>query len=78
VHAVEALNDRLLNLVEPFREASRLRIDAKDRVVVDLGLEVLRPAAIAAKPWPAVAGVSVSSPLRGDVRAWLGHAQPPI
>ena len=51
VHAVEALDDRLLDLVDAARSGiAGLGVDAADRVVVDLDLEVLRPAAVAAQP----------------------------
>src|SRR3989442_1342471 len=50
VHAVQALHDSLLELVDDFRPLARLRIDLVDALVVDLDLEILRPAAIAAKP----------------------------
>ena len=55
VHAVEALDDRFLHLVDPFGEGAGLGIDGADRVVVDLDLEVLRPAAVAAQPGRALA-----------------------
>ncbi len=50
VHAVQALHDRLLKLVDDFRALARLGVDLVDTLVVDLDLEVLRPAAVAAKP----------------------------
>ena len=55
VHAVEALHDRLLDLVDALGRDPGLGVDAADRVVVDLDLEVLRPAAVAAQPGAAVA-----------------------
>ena len=54
VHAVQALDDRLLDLVDALGGHAGLGVDAADRVVVDLDLEVLRPAAIAAQPRRAV------------------------
>src|SRR5260370_22494068 len=50
VHAIQALHDRLLELVDHFRALARLGIDLVDSLVVDLHLEVLRPAAVAAQP----------------------------
>jgi adenosylmethionine-8-amino-7-oxononanoate aminotransferase len=50
VHAVEALHDRLLDLVDHLRALARDRVDLVDALVVDLDLEVLRPAAVAAQP----------------------------
>ena len=50
VHAIEALHDRLLHFVHPFGGLARIGIDSQDRVVVDLRLQALRPAAIAPKP----------------------------
>ena len=58
MHAVEALNDGLLDLLDALGGLAGLRVDAKDRVVVDLGLEALRPAAVAAKPGTTV-GIEV-------------------
>src|SRR6476619_2892362 len=77
VHAVEALHDRLLDLVEPLGEAARLGVDAEDRVVVDLRLEVLGPAAVAAQPRAAVVGRHVALGGR-DVGPGPGHRYPPI
>src|ERR1700761_2209489 len=54
VHAVEALDDRFLDLVDAFRQGAGLGVDAPDRVVVDLDLQVLRPAPIAPQPGRAV------------------------
>ncbi len=54
VHAVEALNDGLLHLLDPLGGLARLRIDAQDRVLMDLRLEPLRPAAVAAQPGAAI------------------------
>ena len=56
VHAVQALHDRLLDLVDDLRALARLGIDLVDALVVDLDLEVGRPAAVAAQPG-AVSGV---------------------
>ncbi len=41
VHAVEALHDRLLDLVDDLRALARDGIDLVDPLVVDLHLEVL-------------------------------------
>src|SRR5881394_2368315 len=54
VHTVEALHDRFLHFVDPFGWDTRLGVDAADRVVVDLDLEVLGPAAVATQPSRAV------------------------
>ena len=67
VHAVEALDDRFLDLVDAFGEDPGLGVDAADRVVVDLDLEVLRPAAVAAQPGRAV---SVQLAHRSIVARW--------
>jgi hypothetical protein len=50
VHAGEALDHGLLDLLNPVGSLAALRIDLEDGVVVNLGLEPLRPAAVAAKP----------------------------
>src|SRR5260370_35417892 len=50
VHAIQALHDRLLELVDHFRALASLGIDLVDSLVVDLHLEVLRPAAVTAQP----------------------------
>ena len=50
VHAVQALHDRLLDLVDDLAALARDRVDAVDALVVDLDLELLRPAAVAAQP----------------------------
>ena len=55
VHAVEALDDGLLDLLDPLGGLAGLGVDADDRVVVDLRLEARRPAAVAAQPGAAVA-----------------------
>ena len=47
VKAVEALHDRLLHLLDRLDRLARLRIDLEDTLVVNLDLEVLRPAAVA-------------------------------
>ncbi len=50
VHAVDALHERLLHLVDALGEDPAVGVDAADRVVVDLDLEVLGPAAVTAQP----------------------------
>ena len=50
VHAVEALHDGLLQLVDDFGALARVGVDLVDPLVVHLHLEILRPAAIAAQP----------------------------
>ena len=50
VHAVEALHDGLLELVDDFGALAGHGVDLVDPLVVDLDLEVLRPAAVAAQP----------------------------
>src|SRR5207249_12309319 len=69
VHAVEALHDGLLELVDDFGSLAGLRVDLVDALVVDLDLEVLRPAAIAAQP-AARAGLGGGGDLHG------GHCMP--
>jgi hypothetical protein len=50
VHAVEALDDRLLDLLDWLDGFRGVGVDLEDALVVHLDLEVLRPAAIAAQP----------------------------
>ena len=50
VHAVQALHDGLLQLVDDVGALAGDRVDAVDALVVDLDLEVLGPAAVAAQP----------------------------
>ena len=50
VHALKALHDRLLHLVDDLAALAGLRVDPVDPLVVHLHLEVLRPAAVAAQP----------------------------
>ena len=50
VHALQALHDGLLQLVDRLGALAGLGIDLVDALVVDLDLEVGRPAAIAAQP----------------------------
>jgi hypothetical protein len=50
VHALEALHDRLLDLVDDLGALASDGVDLVDPLVVDLDLEVLGPAAVAAKP----------------------------
>jgi hypothetical protein len=50
VHALEALDDRLLHLIDDFAALARLGVDPVDPLVMDLDLKVLGPAAIAAQP----------------------------
>ncbi len=50
VHAVEALHDGLLDLVNALGRLAGLRVDAQQRVIVDLSFQSLGPAAVAAKP----------------------------
>ena len=52
VHAVQALHDGLLDLVDDLRPLARDGVDAVDALVVDLDLELLRPAPVAAQPGP--------------------------
>ena len=52
VHALQALHDRLLHLIDDVGALSGLGIDAVDALVVELDLEVLGPAAVAAQPAP--------------------------
>ena len=55
VHAVQALHHGLLDLLDPVGRLARLGVDLEDAVVVDLRLEALRPAAVAAQPGGALA-----------------------
>ena len=50
VHAVQALHDRLLDLVDDLAALAGDRVDPVDALVVDLHLQLLRPAPIAAQP----------------------------
>jgi hypothetical protein len=50
VHAVEALHDGLLDLVDDLAALAGDRVDAVDALVVDLHLQLLGPAAVAAQP----------------------------
>jgi len=52
VHALQALDDRLLHLVHDLAPLTGLGIDPVDPLVVHLDLEVLRPAAVATEPAP--------------------------
>ncbi len=54
MHAVEALDDGLLDLFDALSRLAGLRIDAQNCVVVDLRFETLGPASIAAEPSVAV------------------------
>src|ERR1700730_12904834 len=50
VHAVQTLHDGLLQLVDHLCALTRLGVDLVDALVVDLDLQILGPAAIAAQP----------------------------
>ena len=50
MHAVQALHDGLLELVDDLAALAGLRVDLVDALVVHLHLEVGRPAAVAAQP----------------------------
>ena len=50
MQAVEALDDRLLDLLDRIDGLAGVEVDLQDALVVKLNLEVLRPAAVAAKP----------------------------
>ena len=50
VHAVQALHDGLLQLVDDLRALAGVGVDFVDPLVVDLDLQILRPAAVAAQP----------------------------
>jgi hypothetical protein len=54
VQTAEALDDRLLDLVQALGGLAGLGVDLQDRVVVQLHLEIARPAAVAAQPGGAV------------------------
>ena len=57
VHAVQALDDRLLELVDDLGALAGVGVDPVDPLVVDLHLELLRPAAVAAEPGAARSSV---------------------
>ena len=59
VHAVQALDDGLLQLVDDLGALAGLRVDLVDALVVHLHLEVGRPAAVAAQPAPDVCSVAL-------------------
>src|SRR4051794_21044527 len=50
VQAVQALDDCLLHLLNGLDRLAGLGVDLEDALVMDLNLEVLRPAAVAAQP----------------------------
>ena len=52
VHALAALHDRLLHLVDDLPALARLRVDLVDTLVMHLHFEVLRPASVAPQPAP--------------------------
>ena len=68
VHAVQALHDGLLDLVDDLRALARDGVDAVDALVVDLDLELLRPAAVAAQPGPIGAEFDPSMPRHSMLR----------
>src|SRR6185312_15979052 len=79
VHAVEALHDRLLELVHDLGALARRGVDAVDALVVHLHLEVLRPAAVAAQP--GADGLLVGRalhPTDSMLRAVMGETRDPI
>jgi hypothetical protein len=56
VHAVHALDHGLLHLVDDLAALAGVRVDPVYPLVVHLQLEVLGPAAVAAKPAPYLGG----------------------
>src|SRR5690242_5117425 len=52
VHALEALHDGLLHLVDDLSALAALGIYSMDAFVMDLDLEILRPTPVATKPAP--------------------------
>jgi hypothetical protein len=50
VHALEALDDRFLHLVDDFAALAGLGVDPVDPLVVNLDLEVLGPTAVTTEP----------------------------
>ena len=52
VHALEALDDGLLHLVDDFAPLAAFGVDSVDALVVNLDLKVLGPAAVAPQPAP--------------------------
>ena len=59
VHAVQALHDGLLELVDDLGALAGVGVDLVDALVVDLHLEVRRPAAVAAQPGSGLDGRSM-------------------
>src|SRR5437588_3447755 len=56
VHAVHALDHSLLHLVDDLAALAGIRVDPVYPLVAHLHFEVLRPAAVAAKPTPNLGG----------------------
>jgi hypothetical protein len=56
VHAVQALDHSLLDLVDDLAALAGVRVDPVYPLVVHLQFEVLGPAAVAAKPAPNLGG----------------------
>src|SRR4051794_38176795 len=88
MHAVEALDDGLLDLVDDVGAFAGFRIDPEDALVAHLHLEVVRPAAVApqparrdhghgAKSMLANRGGSGDAHLRDDRPDRPDHARPP-
>jgi hypothetical protein len=50
VHALKALHHGFLHLIDHVRALSRIRVNAMNSFVVELHLEVLRPASITPQP----------------------------
>ena len=50
MHALKALNDGLLELIDYFGALAAARVDLVDALVVDLNFKVGGPAAVAAQP----------------------------
>ena len=74
VHAVQALDHRLLHLVDPLGGGAGFGVDPPDRVVMDLDLEVLGPAAVAAKPRRAVSVQLAHAPIVAEGAAGSGES----
>jgi hypothetical protein len=50
MHALEALHDSFLHLIDHVRAFAGVRVDAVNALVVELYLEVLRPASVTPQP----------------------------
>jgi hypothetical protein len=74
VHAVQALDHRLLELVDYLRALAGGGIDAVHPLVVDLYLEVGRPAAVATQPGANGVLALLGGALHGLILGWPANA----